>query len=714
MYCTNCGKELPVDARFCTECGAKVEIEKAKVIESIESNDEVDNDINATYKTVVETEETSDFNKKSVVSESDSIQEKSDANIETDKHPAAKNPEKTTNSQFFISANGQINNKQTGLMSKIIDLSVTKKIIAVSMLIAVAAIIAVLSLINGSSNIEKNGLIIKSDNNTGAAFNLSLDDFNTKFNEYIVKTYNENCSLDISKLWEHPVQQTEEGSGVLYSSYSSKLMKQSEYINGVSLTANVADRHIIDFQISIDEYELDNAACYKCWQNLSFLTFGTCGNLSSGELTTIMSELNKNRNIAKTVLKDNIAYTFFYNKEDECYVFQAFPVTNKYKKTYENEFLDFKKLDKIESSDEKTTTQEIDVFKNIDIDVDGSNGYATAQLSFPYDYNVDFGGVRFSEYNNSYDSVNVYFGDEKIGFVLFKFDKNENLSNGEKIKLSFEADDDMPVFLKLAGYYFKSESKEITVSGLKEATSVDLLSEIEKYIKYWGANGDGEASIEIPEGTTININVQEVYFVYSESNGKTVAVFDVISDNTSLGEIRVKLDGNTNHLSSGEIIKLVIDPESSGYSEVMKKDIRFKEDEKEIVVPEMGFYVNSKDELNSRDIKVLKKMALDALKESSSQDLYKDYKVEQVNFRTIKPTAVNNYRAKGYVEVIAKKGNDKIHILLFDVVKNNEGVMGYCDSGFVFELEDNFKNNIFNRMNGIEDPGANYTSEKIG
>ena len=50
MYCTNCGKELPVDARFCTECGAKVEIEKAKVTEIIEANDEIDADINVAYR----------------------------------------------------------------------------------------------------------------------------------------------------------------------------------------------------------------------------------------------------------------------------------------------------------------------------------------------------------------------------------------------------------------------------------------------------------------------------------------------------------------------------------------------------------------------------------------------------------------------------------------------------------------------------------------
>ena len=61
MYCTNCGKELPVDARFCTECGAKVEIEKAKVTEIIEANDEIDADINVAYKTDIETEETSDY-----------------------------------------------------------------------------------------------------------------------------------------------------------------------------------------------------------------------------------------------------------------------------------------------------------------------------------------------------------------------------------------------------------------------------------------------------------------------------------------------------------------------------------------------------------------------------------------------------------------------------------------------------------------------------
>ena len=429
MYCQNCGKELPEGMKFCIECGTKLETERIETVKN-DSVNSVTFDSSATSDSIPDSQHISDIDGSENASVSDFQTQNDNSREDTNAdlmHSNSKNDQitfglnktinnKSQNNQFFISSNGVINNKKSSVFSKISNLSFAFKIAVLSVLglIIVASVIFI--KINSSS--INNDLVVKGENNTGAAFNLTLDQFNKKFKDYLIKNYNENCSLDISKLWEQPVQQTEEGSGVLYSSYSSKLMKQSEYINGVSLTANVADRHIIDFQISIDEYELDNAACYKCWQNLSFLTFGTCGNLSSGELTTIMSELNKNRNIAKTVLKDNIAYTFFYNKEDECYVFQAFPVTNKYKKTYENEFLDFKKLDKIESSDEKTTTQEIDVFKNIDIDVDGSNGYATAQLSFPYDYNVDFGGVRFSEYNNSYDSVNVYFGDEEIGFVL--------------------------------------------------------------------------------------------------------------------------------------------------------------------------------------------------------------------------------------------------------------------------------------------------------
>lgn len=707
MYCPNCGNQIPDNAVFCTECGSKIEGESLNNLNNDKDNEMVESAPISNEREIVNATETNSSGQtdNNLTTSDSAVQSDKDSNSFVEKaenHSVGNSFEKKNETGFFISANGQINsNEEKNFISKFKGLSSVQKVAAASVLGIVVVTALIFILLKGSFAFKNNDLIIKSDNNTGAAFNFSLDTFNSNFYKFTTKTYNEKCGLDIGNLWQQSSQEVEEGSGV---TYTSNLLELAKY--GVSLTANVTDNHVFDLQVNIDESSIDDTVSYNCWQNLCFITYGTCGNLSYSELSAILGKLNETENTATTVLKDNIAYTLFYDEANENYTFQATPASNRYlkafKKTYDNEILDFKKLEKIEVDEETIKTNEMDAFKGIDVSVSGLNGFAEAKINLQDDdYTVSFGLVKLS---GSKSGVNIYFDDEKIGTAEFELDKSENLSKGEKINLSFNADEETIFFLKLLGYYFKSDNKEITVPDLKEPFVVDLLTEVEKYIKFTGANGDGYGYFEMPETSEkASIAIQDVYFVYSKSYyGGTAVVFDVVSDNTSLGRLTVKIDGEADKLSTGDKVKIVINPESSGYSEIMERDIRFKEEQKEIEVPELGYYVNSKSELTKEDVESIKK---DILKELQQRSYISIVAIEQVNFATIKPTAVNEHKAKAYVEVICSTDDSDyvVQVLLYDVIKDKTGIIDWISDA-----------NYGSREAVKQSKDDNYIYEKIG
>ncbi len=71
------------------------------------------------------------------------------------------------------------------------------------------------------------------------------------------------------------------------------------------------------------------------------------------------------------------------------------------------------------------------------------------------------------------------------------------------------------------------------LSGLKEGTAIDILSQLEKYIVYNGANGGAYASMEIPEDFSVEING----FYLTENYG----TLSLIKDNVSVLNFHVRV-----------------------------------------------------------------------------------------------------------------------------------------------------------------------------
>ncbi len=313
MYCPNCGKELLEGAKFCPDCGEKIEAEKSEAVNAVA--EEIETVKKETLDTVAE------------------IEEQSAAPMQEKTEPAQPTPVNTvppvatapapTNASFEISPNGKITSGKKG-KTKFKDLSPKQKAIRFGiggLLLLIGIIWIVSDGIKGSekavSDYPKSSVSDENENviriipykcDTGAIFDMTLEEFSKSFDKY-AKNYYE-VEIDLYSLWNAGTSGTED-SGTSYTLYMAK-----PYTD-INIYAKAIDNHVASIIIGLD-YTSDT---YE--DNMSALgeMFGLCnlcfGRLSADEDQEMRKQLADGVDSSKartSYICDEVKYTLIPDK----------------------------------------------------------------------------------------------------------------------------------------------------------------------------------------------------------------------------------------------------------------------------------------------------------------------------------------------------------------------------------------------------------------
>ena len=271
----------------------------------------------------------------------------------------------------------------------------------------------------------------------------------------------------------------------------------------------------------------------------------------------------------------------------------------------------------------------------------GANGHGIATISIPKDFN--FKGVGYAITRNDYDSLTLALDNEQQFTAKLYIEENYNLNKGDIVTISIDEDDESSINTDIIqyGYILKSSSTQVTVPDLGVATEFDVLAKVKDYVTFFGANGYGSASINIPDETSFKIG--SVYF----NNSNYGDSLKVIYDNKELGSISFEVEAGGN-LKKGDSVELRIINDSNAIKELETEKIYPKTETLAITVPDLGNYINSVNELTEEDIKYLKKYAL----EQAAKDIDTPITFYAVYFGKIKDGSAHKYNGKGVVKVV--------------------------------------------------------------
>lgn len=311
-------------------------------------------------------------------------------------------------------------------------------------------------------------------------------------------------------------------------------------------------------------------------------------------------------------------------------------------------------------------SENIDLSEYIVVSFNGYNGAGRAQVDTSSILLKDiFDEEKVVDFVNQYNSFEGLDTEETIRnwilseyhfYNLFDFEfvsEKVNLSNGDTVTVKVIVkdgfvDDEISLDDIRSGLGVDFEEEfTFTVSGLKDGIAIDILSDIEQYITYTGANGGGEAEIEIPEG--YSKEVTGFYLTQTVSNSS----LDVVYNNEKLGWISFSIDSEKmGKLSAGD--QLTISISTYGDSELEKYNLYFAPIEKQITVPDLGSYITSADELSSQDFEQLKQAIIDGYK-TGFLDSNEYMVLDDVYAGTLKPQYTNDFKSTLVVYLVAKE-----------------------------------------------------------
>lgn len=247
-------------------------------------------------------------------------------------------------------------------------------------------------------------------------------------------------------------------------------------------------------------------------------------------------------------------------------------------------------------------SQKVSLEDSVSASFEGYNGYAIATEVFDVDsLNALVETEKVQTYITKL-SKDILSEEERnaMGFsdlLSYKVEGDENgLSNGDTVTVTVEASK----FLKENGETLESmqeelgikiENKkiEVPVEGLEDAKVFDFIDLIDDYIVYSGADGCGRASFDLP---SIFYTEKDGFCVYSMDNSYSGVEFNILYDKTFLATVSVGCEGN-GLLSEGDSYIL----EVAGDNLTLGDTGYVINSKKKIIVPKLGDYVTSKDEL---------------------------------------------------------------------------------------------------------------------
>lgn len=160
----------------------------------------------------------------------------------------------------------------------------------------------------------------------------------------------------------------------------------------------------------------------------------------------------------------------------------------------------------------------------VSVEFDGYDGYGEAKVIFDTNqFEEDFGQMKFKgkdadDYREFYDSAAECIAKE---FIDVETKRDEGLSNGDKVSLEWDCDEE--AIKELTGYSVKYESTEVEVEGLEDVPEFDAFEDLK--IEFSGVDPNGKAVIVTD---SLSGGAKELEFELSKdkglSNGDVVTV----------------------------------------------------------------------------------------------------------------------------------------------------------------------------------------------
>lgn len=336
----------------------------------------------------------------------------------------------------------------------------------------------------------------------------------------------------------------------------------------------------------------------------------------------------------------------------------------------------------------------IDLSKYITVSFESFNGYGKVDISEDiYDIVNAVDQIKMKEYITALDpqfAAEYYaFGDRVTLYELFDFIPRESytrLSNGDKVIV------DVVVDPMVSDYNLTLESIskdleisfdtvfEYTVSGLKEGTAIDILSQLEKYIVYNGANGGAYASMEIPEDFSAEING----FYLTETYG----TLSLIKDNVSVLNFHVRVEPNKN-VGEGDIIKIKMDD----FNYLLEPyNAFFAELERDVMVPDLGDYITTSEQLTQAQISEIETAVYNHY--VADNEFAEKIEMLGIYTGTLKPTEILETNSPFVLMYTVKTSEPDFWYggyyeryfshYIYDIIKNPDGTISYEIGGYYY------------------------------
>lgn len=256
-------------------------------------------------------------------------------------------------------------------------------------------------------------------------------------------------------------------------------------------------------------------------------------------------------------------------------------------------------------------SKQIDLLDFLSITYSSFNEYATPHLNVDKDAIEEaISREKLEEYFSSvskqkYDMYkawgeSVYFDD------IFQIDFAEdysNLSNGNTITVRIAPNEELSEVgetiksiqkgLKIS---FKDTEIDIKVEGLIDAQKLDLFEDIEQYISFVGASGNGKIVFTHPDDYQ-----RQIGGFYIKKVSK---YFEIIYNNKKIGSFSYKSENE--NLSSGTDTNIVLVLGTDTEKNLSTYGCVAKSTEYLVKTPNLGTYVNSLDDVTKEDLILLK------------------------------------------------------------------------------------------------------------
>ena len=239
---------------------------------------------------------------------------------------------------------------------------------------------------------------------------------------------------------------------------------------------------------------------------------------------------------------------------------------------------------------------------------------------------------------------------------------------------------------------FKETEIKIKVEGLVDAKTIDLFEDIENHIEYEGANGFGEMNFVFDKDYTHQLDIFHIKKNYSS--------FSIVYDNKEIGSFSYSTSNK--NLSKGDSAEIKVTLSGTTADALAEKGYIVKSLTHTVVVPDLGNYINSVQDISKEEILELK----DRIMTENPK-----YKYVATYFATAKDSAIIYSNAKGKIVVIAEPQSWFVlsqfsSIEMVDIIRMPDGSLEWSKSS----------NNALwtgDSKDYLKELSSDYTYEKI-